>query len=61
MKFYCKTSESKSFRGKPRETLLSTLLKNIKRVLEVDPTFPLQPTKTTTDLQYACQLAKDRI
>ena len=61
MKFCCKTSELKSFRGKPRETLLSTLLKNIKRVLEADPTFPLQPTKTTIDLQYACQLAKDRI
>ena len=26
----------------------------------MDPTFPLQPTKTTIDRQHACQLAKER-
>ena len=61
MKFYYETSESKGFRGTPRGTLVSTLSRDIKRVLEWDLTFPLQPTKTTADRRHARQLAKDRI
>ena len=61
MKFYSKISELKGFWGTLRETLVTTLSKDIKRVLEVDPSFPLQSTKTTTDLQHACQLAKDSL
>ena len=43
MEFYCETSELEGFRGSPKETLVTTLLKDIKRVIEVDSTFPLQP------------------
>ena len=61
MKFYYETSESKRFRGTPRETLVSTLSRDIRQVLEWDLTFLLQPTKTTADRLYARQLAKDRM
>ena len=43
MEFYCGTSEWKGFPGTPRETLVTTLSKDVKRVLQVDPPFPLQP------------------
>ena len=61
MEFYRETLESKGCRGTPRKTLVTTISNKIKRVLEVDPTFPLKPTKITTDLQHARHLAKDRI
>ena len=61
MECYCETPESKGFRGTTREMLVTKLLKDIKQVLEVEATFPLQPTKTTKDLKHAHQLAKNRI
>ena len=53
MEFYRETLESKGCRGTPRKTLVTTISNNIKRVLEVNPTFPLKTNKTTTDLQHA--------
>ena len=41
--------------------VVTMLSKDIKRVLEVDAAFQLQPTKTTADLQHALQLTKYRI
>lgn len=50
MEFYCETSESKGVRDIPREKLVTKLSKDIKHILEVNPTSPLQPAKITIDL-----------
>ena len=39
MEIYCETSESKGFRDTRRETVVTTLSKYIKQILQVDPTF----------------------
>ena len=59
MKFYFEESEKK-FRGKPRESIVTTLNKDINRAKSINRDFPIPTLRRKEDFKYIRSLAQDR-
>ena len=59
MRFYFEGSE-RGFRGRPRETLVTTLNKDINRARAMERSFPLPNIKNNGDFEKIRSTAKDR-
>ena len=59
MKFYFERSE-KGFRGRPRESIVTTLNKDITRARSMNREFEIQSLKTKEDFKYIRSKAQDR-
>ena len=60
MKLYFETSE-KGFRGSPRETMVTTLNKDITRARSMKRSFPIPTIRNKEDLEQIRAKAKDRV
>ena len=60
MKFYFKETDAKSYRGRPRTTIVTTLNNDIKRTVRKIQTFPVRVLNKVEDLVHVRQLAQDR-
>ena len=59
MKFYFEKSE-KRFRGRPRESIVTTLNKDINRAESMNRGFPIPTLRRKEDFEHIRSIAQDR-
>ena len=61
MRYYFERSKEKGFRGRERTTIVTTINRDIRLTSSVNTVFQLRELKSLDDLEYARQVAQDRI